>query len=190
MFTEALWDGIDGIVFDAVGTLIEPEPEVADVYLAAACRQGVALDRAEVRTRFHRYFRNDEVDESRGPLVTDESLERRRWRRIVGSVLAEVPDPERAFAELWDHFARPTAWRCFPDVGPAVDALVAARLPVRIASNFDARLRGVVAGLAELAPVSGLLVLRGVLVDRNLERAHAVPCVAGLAELVGTLRPR
>ena len=33
MMSETLWDGIEGIVLDAVGTLIEPEPSVADVYL-------------------------------------------------------------------------------------------------------------------------------------------------------------
>ena len=155
MITNSLWDGIGGIVLDAVGTLIEPDPPVADVYLAEAARQGVVLDREEVRARFHRSFRDDEVDERRGPLATDEAVERRRWRRIVAGVLPEVPDPDAAFEALWSHFARPGAWRCFEDVGPTVDALVARGLAVRIASNFDARLRGVVAGLPELAPVGG-----------------------------------
>ena len=147
------------MVFDAVGTLIEPDPSVADVYVASAARQGVTLARAEVRERFRRHFRNDEVDEAKGPMVTDEALEYRRWRRIVGSVLPEVADPGRAFEELWHHFARPDAWRCFPDVGPAVRALTGAGLPLRIASNFDRRLRAVVAGLPEIAALSDSLVI-------------------------------
>jgi putative hydrolase of the HAD superfamily len=154
-----LWHGIEGIVLDAVGTLIDPFPPVADVYLAAAGRQGVELDRSEVRTRFHRCFRNDELDETRGPLVTDEAIERRRWHRIVTQVLPELPDPERGFAELWQHFARPSSWRCYPDVAPALRALWASGVPVRIASNFDARLRQVVAGLDELAGGYGGLVI-------------------------------
>ncbi len=153
------WDGIEGIVLDAVGTLIEPEPSVADVYLAAARRQGVALERSEIQARFRRQFRDDELDESRGPMVTDEVIERRRWRRIVGSVLPEAPDPGRAFGELWDHFARADAWRPFPDVAPAVRDLLGAGFPVRIASNFDARLRGVVAGLRELSDLRGSLLI-------------------------------
>ncbi len=159
MFTKSLWLGIEGLVLDAVGTLIEPSPPVAEVYLEAARRQGVVLDRAEVRARFHRDFRDDEVDESRGPMVTDEDLEFRRWRRIVGSVLPEVSEPDRAFSELWTHFARPEAWRCFAEVGPTLHALTSAGLPVRIASNFDARLRAIVAGLPELAAFRQSLII-------------------------------
>src|SRR4051794_7728723 len=143
MLNESLWTGIDGIVFDAVGTLIDPFPSVAEVYTEAARRQGVHLEHALVKSRFHRYFRNDEVDEMRGPLATDEASEFRRWRRIVTNVLPEVPDLNRAFAELWEHFGRPKAWRCFPDVSPALELLSAREVPIRIASNFDARLRGV-----------------------------------------------
>lgn len=159
MFTESLWDGIEGVLIDAVGTLIEPHPSVADVYLAAASRQGVLIDRAEVRARFHRFFRNDEVDEARGPLITDEAVEYRRWRRIVANVLPEVSDSERAFTELWGHFADSDSWRCFPDVGAAIRVLEMAEIPVRIASNFDGRLRRVVAGRAEIAGLGGSLVI-------------------------------
>jgi putative hydrolase of the HAD superfamily len=159
MMTNSRLDVPQAIVLDAVGTLIEPAPAVADVYLDAGSRQGITLDREEVLGRFRRHFRDDELDESRGPMVTDEQLECRRWRRIVANVLREVPDPERAFTELWSHFARPEAWRCFPDVGPAVRSLVAAGVPIRIASNFDSRLRGVVAGLPEIAGLQGMLVI-------------------------------
>src|SRR3954469_21744719 len=89
--------GIQGIVLDAVGTLIEPMPPVARVYTETARRQGVELDGAVVQSRFRREFALAEVDAARGPLATDEPTERRRWRRIVGSVLPEVPDPDRAF---------------------------------------------------------------------------------------------
>jgi putative hydrolase of the HAD superfamily len=159
MLNESPWNGIGGIVFDAVGTLIEPDPPVADVYVAAARRQGVELDRALVKARFHQYFRNDEVDEMRGPMVTDEATEFRRWRRIVTNVLPEVPNPDQAFFELWDHFRRPQAWRTFSDVAPALEFLTARNLPIRIASNFDARLRTVVQGLPELAPCAEDLII-------------------------------
>jgi putative hydrolase of the HAD superfamily len=159
MITESPENGIEGIVIDAVGTLIEPRPRVADVYVEAARRQGVEVDRAEVRARFDRHFRNDEVDEIRGPMVTDESIELRRWRRIVAAVLPEIPDPDRGFAELWAHFARPESWRCFDDVAPALRALCASRIPVRIGSNFDSRLRNVVAGLPEIAALRDGLII-------------------------------
>lgn len=145
------WAGIRGIVLDAVGTLIEPSPSVADVYLDAARRQGVAFDRETIRSRFVRHLGEDEVDEARVPLATDEAVERRRWRRIVGNVLEGVPDLDRAFEELWEHFGRPESWRCYPDVAPLLEAIRASGLPYRIGSNFDSRLRRIVAGLPELA---------------------------------------
>ena len=151
--------GIDGIVLDAVGTLIEPTPSVAAAYTAAALRQGVALDRGEVRARFIRHFGADDADDLRGPLATDEARERARWRRIVGGVLPEVPDPARAFEELWDHFGRPDSWRPFDDVAPALDRLELAGIALRVASNFDGRLRGVLLGLPGLGSLAGDVVI-------------------------------
>ncbi len=159
MFNESAGENIDGIVFDAVGTLIDPVPSVAEVYEAAALRQGVALDRALVKERFGRYFRDDEIDEMRGPLATDEETEYRRWRRIVANVLPELDDPDRAFDELWDHFGRPTSWRCFPDVSEALAFFKESGVPIVIASNFDGRLRRVVAGLESLAGALDPLVI-------------------------------
>jgi putative hydrolase of the HAD superfamily len=159
MSTPSARDGIHGIVLDAVGTLIKPQPPVAEVYAAAARRQGVVLDPAEVRARFHAHFRADERGEQRGPLATDEAAENRRWRRIVAQVLPGLADPERAFEELWDHFGRADAWTCFADVAGAVRVLQGAGLALGIASNFDARLRRVVRGLPALAGLAGTLVI-------------------------------
>ena len=151
---------IEGIVLDAVGTLIDPNPSVAAAYAAAAARQGIELDRREVRSRFLRAFGDDDGDDDpRGPLSTDEPRERSRWRRIVAGVLPEVPDPDRAFDELWDHFGRPSAWAAFPDVAPALAKLSAAGLPVRVASNFDGRLRGVLLGLEGLEHLADGVVI-------------------------------
>jgi putative hydrolase of the HAD superfamily len=151
--------GIQGIVFDAVGTLIEPQPSVALVYVEAARRQGIELDAAVVQVRFRQEFSRDEIDRTRDPLATDEATERRRWSRIVAKVLHEVPSADRAFRELWDHFGRPDSWRCFPDVAPTLSALHDAGIAVWIASNFDARLRGVVAGRPELSGWADRLVI-------------------------------
>ncbi|WP_165248334.1 HAD family hydrolase [Paludisphaera soli] len=153
------WERIQGIVLDAVGTLIQPTPSVAEAYTQAAARQGVELDPKEVKGRFNAAFRSDLVEGEAGFLSTDEGVERRRWREIVARVLPEVPDPDRAFDELWDHFGRPDNWRVFPDAAPAVEAIREAGMKVCIGSNFDGRLHKVVAGLPELADAVEVIVV-------------------------------
>src|SRR6516165_3263304 len=159
MSERPLWDRIAGIVFDAVGTLIKPDPAVAVAYATAARRQGIELEPEVVRARFHAHFQSDAVHGEQGVLSTDEETEHRRWRQIVCGVLPEVPEPDRAFDELWEHFSRPESWRCFPDVAPALRSLKAMGIELCVGSNFDARLRGVVQGLPELASWVDSLVI-------------------------------
>jgi putative hydrolase of the HAD superfamily len=153
------WDAVAGVVLDAVGTLICPSPSVAEAYTAAARRQGVALATEDVRARFQASFQSDEIHAGSGLLSTDELTEWRRWRRIVMRVLPEVADPERAFFELWDHFSRPDSWSTFPEVATALRELSALGVSICVGSNFDARLRGVVRGLPELAEWADSLVI-------------------------------
>ncbi len=157
--SQPTWNGIRGVVFDAVGTLIKPEPSVAEAYTAAAARQGVVLAPAQVKARFAVHFESDKVHAELGVLSTDEPTERRRWHMIVKGVLPEVAEPDRAFEELWEHFSRPDSWRCYPDVGPVLDGLAQQGLAMCVGSNFDARLRGVVRGLPELGSRLEALVI-------------------------------
>jgi putative hydrolase of the HAD superfamily len=69
-----------------------------------------------------------------------------------------VTEPDACYRELWDHFARPAAWRCLPDVGVVIEVLARRGLAVGVASNFDSRLRAVVAGLPELAAIGPIIV--------------------------------
>lgn len=150
---------IGGIVFDAVGTLIEPDPPVATVYRAAALRQGVDIDLDEVATRFRRAFVQDEAREAAGLLATSELTEVCRWLRIVREVLPDLPDRDRAFAELWTHFGTSAGWRLFDDVGPTVLSLAWLECPMAVASNFDSRLRTVLNGFEAISgPLSTLVV--------------------------------
>jgi putative hydrolase of the HAD superfamily len=153
------WNGIRGIVIDAVGTLIKPVPSVAEAYTSAAARQSVVLEPDEVRGRFQVHFQSDAVHAEQGVLSTDEATERRRWRRIVAGVLPEVADQDQAFEELWEHFGQPQSWRCYPDSAPTLHALRAMGFSVCVGSNFDRRLRGVIGGLPELSGwVDALLI--------------------------------
>lgn len=159
MNSERRWEAIAGVVFDAVGTLVRPEPSVAEAYTTAARRQGIELDTGVVKARFQKHFHSDRVDGPRGPLSTDEATEHRRWREIVSRVLPEIPDPDRAFEELWVHFGCPEMWRTFPDVAVTLRGLLDAGLEVWIGSNFDSRLRSVVDGLPELGELTSRIIV-------------------------------
>ena len=159
MFAQPGFAGVEGIILDAVGTLIEPRPSVAEAYAQAASRQGVALDVLTVRDRFREHFDTDELDALREPLATSEQVERNRWRRIVSKCLPEVGDPDQAFAELWEHFGDPASWIVFPDVAPTVERLRSAGLRLCVGSNFDGRLRKVVAGHPALKGFAADLVV-------------------------------
>lgn len=158
MRTDGWLTGVRAVVFDAVGTLIMPDPPAHAVYAEVGRRFGSRLDQDVITARFRAAFRaEEEVDRAAG-WRTDEEREMRRWRTIVAATLDDVTDGESCFRELWRHFARPSAWRSDPDAGQVIAELRRRGLSVGIASNFDGRLRSVAAGLPALAPVSTLVI--------------------------------
>jgi putative hydrolase of the HAD superfamily len=59
---------------------------------------------------------------------------------------------------LFRHFSRPDAWQCDPDAAEVLPALAARGLGLGLASNYDHRLRSVVAGWPALASVPHLVI--------------------------------
>jgi putative hydrolase of the HAD superfamily len=146
------------IFFDAVGTVIFPEPSAAEVYASVAARYGSRLSLAEIGQRFRAAFQREEEFDLRNGLRTDEEREERRWRHIVAAVLDDVCDGEACFRELFEHFSRPQAWVCAPDAGQTLAELARRGYRLGMASNYDRRLRSVVAGLSELRPLECLVI--------------------------------
>jgi len=142
--------GVRAVVFDVVGTLVEPSPTVAVAYQIAAARHGVERDAAEISTRFREAWRRQEaIDaEATTPFVTDRAREHERWRRIVTDVFAHRPEAPAIFADLWEHFGRPDAWRPTAHGPGLVRQAIDAGLTVALASNFDERLHAI-AGCVE-----------------------------------------
>ncbi len=134
------------VLFDAVGTLIYPEPAVADVYFSLAQQFGSRLSKPEISGRFKAALAKTSLD------ATNDSLERNRWRQIVATILDDVAEIEPLFELLWQHFSEGRHWRLFEDVVAHWPELVQRGVPLGIASNFDRRLDRV---LAEL-PLPGL----------------------------------
>jgi putative hydrolase of the HAD superfamily len=146
------------VFFDAVGTLIHPDPPAPAVYADAARRFGGRLDLPAIGARFRIAFRRQEEIDHGGGLRTDEAREVARWRAIVAEVLDDVTDFEGCFAFLYAHFARPAAWRCDEEAAAVLAELARRGYRLGIASNFDERLRQVAEGLPGLAPVEHLVV--------------------------------
>lgn len=143
---------VRAVVFDAVGTLITPDPPAGVVYHRVGERHGSERSVAEVTRAFGRAFRLATRGGPGEPHRTDETKERAFWHEVVRAVWDDLPRAaaEASFQELFDHFSRPAAWRAYADVAPALAALRERGLTLAVASNFDARLHRVFAGLPEL----------------------------------------
>jgi putative hydrolase of the HAD superfamily len=146
------------VFFDAVGTLIHPEPSAPAIYAAVARRFGSRLDEATIAARFRAAFRRQEEADYAAGLRTDETREVARWRAIVGEVIDDAIDHEACFQALYEHFARADAWRCEPKSAAVLASLSARGHLLGIASNFDGRLRDLVESLPALRPIRHLVV--------------------------------
>lgn len=145
---------VRAVFFDAVGTLIHPEPPAPVVYHTVGHRFGSGRTLGEIGQRFRDAFQREEAIDQVAGLETNEYRELQRWRSIVGQVLDDVTDQEACFAELYEHFRRPESWRCDPEAAEVLSRLIARSRIVGLASNFDHRLHDVAAGLPALANVT------------------------------------
>lgn len=133
--------GVKAVLFDAVGTIIRPEPSVAAAYAAEGRRFGSRLTEDDLRLRFRGAMGvQDAIDRDVHQGRTSEAREHERWRLIVAQVFDDVPDAGPLFEALWQHFARPEHWRLVDEMAQAWRSLTDRRLTLGIASNFDARL--------------------------------------------------
>lgn len=154
-------EAIRWVAFDAVGTLIRPEPSVAAVYHGAGTRFGSQLSFDVVAARFGQTFARLDREEvlpcgcpqEADVLHTCETRESMRWRTIVDDVLDDVTSRDECFAELFAHFGQPSAWRCFSDVEQTLEHLREAGYRLAVSSNFDSRLHSVMDGLPALHPI-------------------------------------
>lgn len=152
------------VVFDAVGTLLEPRVRVPHVYAEAAKRHGSRLPPDVISNRWQvalrRYSYWGVVPRSIGncvlpwrkPVRTSELWEKSRWRRIVSFVIDDVvgPDFDRLFEELWSYFADARHWMVSPALRQLWEALRSGGIRCAIASNYDYRLRVICEALPPL----------------------------------------
>ena len=159
-----MFASVRAVLFDAVGTLIRPDPPVAQVYCRLGRRFGSTLSLSQVDARFKAAFARHQTEDAnssttqhpaRGRFArgaTDNQQERQRWQRIVAEVFHDIPCAEdRLFTALWDHFAQCQHWAVYDDVASTWDQLAAHGLSLGIASNFDDRLPALCHGKSPLA---------------------------------------
>ena len=145
--------GVGVVVFDVVGTLVEPSPSVAVAYQQAAARHGLVVDAAVIQQRFKKAWRRQEaIDAVATPaFATSRGREAERWRRIVEEVFEPAPPAGAIFADLWDHFGRVEAWQPLARGRDLVRLAIDAGATVALASNFDERLLGIAERLEPLS---------------------------------------
>ena len=162
---------LHAVSFDAVGTLLFPEPSPFAVYAAMASDNGLSLPMPTIRERFLAAFqREEEIDRISG-WTTNEARELVRWRAIVHSTLAGVRDAEACFQRLWAHYASPAAWHVNPDAVHVLEALSSRGVTLGMASNFDQRLRLVMEGHPALGLLSDRILISSEVGHRKPARA-------------------
>jgi putative hydrolase of the HAD superfamily len=135
------------LLFDAVGTLILPEPRVAVAYHQIGTRYGSTRTVAEIDQRFREaYVRSDVVCFTADRIGrTSDAEEWARWRWIVQEVMGDLPQIEACFHDLWAHFADPQSWRVDLEAESTLARLSTMGYRLAVASNFDARLPPILA---------------------------------------------
>jgi putative hydrolase of the HAD superfamily len=138
------------IVFDAVGTLMYPQPSVAAVYVEVISRHTkTAIDGEKVRSSIRRALADRSVDVDQR---TNEAAERDFWMNLIRDLCPNPAMVDVCFQDLFRHFAEPDSWKCFADCDGVLAELVRSGLTVVIGSNFDQRLHSVCDGLPPLMP--------------------------------------
>jgi putative hydrolase of the HAD superfamily len=160
-------DHIRAVFFDAVGTLIHPDPPALAIYARVAANAGLAISSAILRDRFIEAYRAEDSIDHQSGWITSEQRERDRWRHIVTASLEGVPGVDSCFEQLYMHFARPDAWRLDPAAGKLITQLRERGLIVGMGSNYDHRLASVVAGHPELAVLDGRIVISAAIGHRK-----------------------
>jgi len=142
------------VLFDAVGTLIELREPVGATYSRLAAEFGARVPVALLEEAFARCLAAAKPLVFPGePLVRAEVLEREGWRRLVDDTFrsadgTSLPRPFDAFFErLFEHYAGSEAWALRPAARETLLALRSRGLATGIVSNFDQRLRRVLASL-------------------------------------------
>lgn len=142
----------EGLLLDAMGTLIGLRRSVGASYAELAADHGVLVDADAINRVFPRLFRQA------GPLafpgLSGAALldaEQTWWCTLISATLAacghEDPLPPELAPALFAHFAGTGPWRVYDDVAEPLRRWRARGIRLAVVSNFDQRLPGLLEGL-------------------------------------------
>jgi len=142
------------VLFDAVGTLIEIREPVGETYARFAAEHGAPISPWRLGEAFGRAMA------AAPPLVFPDAtpeeidaLERGWWRERVRATFLSADsavrpkDFEACFEDLFRHFGTAAAWRMRAGARNTLKALAGRGLRLAVVSNFDRRLRPLLAEL-------------------------------------------
>jgi len=141
-----------GLLIDAMGTLIGLRRSVGSTYAELAAAHGVQVQARAINGVFPQLFR--QAPPLAFPGLAGEALlqaERDWWgERIADTLRAcghDGPLPPELVPALFDHFAGPEPWCVYADVLPHLELWRARGIRLAVVSNFDQRLHGLLAAL-------------------------------------------
>jgi len=152
---------LGAVTLDAAGTLFEVAEPVGVTYARVAARHGIGVTATELDRAFRAALAGAPPLAFPGASPVRLPDHERAWwyavvRRTFGGAAAS-PGFDACFADLFDLYAEPAAWRVFADAPGALREVRARGLRVGVVSNFDARLAGLLDGL-DVAPLLDCVV--------------------------------
>ena len=141
----------EGLLLDAMGTLIGLREPVGVTYAELAGRHGLAVTPAAVQAGFAQAWRA--APPLAFPALAGVELRRAEiawWGELIRLSLdpsgASSP-PSELYEALFQHYAQPDAWRVFADVPALLERWHHRGLALAVVSNFDTRLPELLAQL-------------------------------------------
>lgn len=142
------------VFFDAGGTLLDPWPSAGAIYAEVAAGFGLDLDPAATQHAFVRAFSQsrERAVAARGRVFGPDPAETRAfWRETLALLLDHLKQRPAAFDPLFDRlfeeFSHARRYRLIDGALDTLDALHRRGVRTGLISNWDHRLRPVLAGL-------------------------------------------
>ena len=173
-----------GLLLDAMGTLIGLRRSVGATYAELAAAHGVRVEAEAINAVFPRLFR--QAPPLAFPGLSGAALadaEQGWWSDRIAACLTACghtsPLPAELGPALFQHFASAEPWLVYPDVPEQLERWRQRGLRLAVVSNFDQRLHGLLEALG-LAPQLEAVVVSSVV---GAAKPDPAPFQAALAQL-------